>query len=165
MALRALSRKGLFKVETSEFYQTPAFPTGSGPDFVNGVLRAETALDAGSLLAILHEVEADAGRTRDQRWEARVLDLDLIDFDGSVLPNEGVYQTWRTMPLSEQMTRAPEQMILPHPRVQDRPFVLVPMRDVAPDWVHPVTGVSLDAMLADFSVAELAEIRPINQTL
>jgi 2-amino-4-hydroxy-6-hydroxymethyldihydropteridine diphosphokinase len=161
-ALRALSRKGLFKVEISDFYQTPAFPAGAGPDFVNGAVKAETDLGPESVLAILHEVEAEFGRTRDKRWEARVLDLDLIDFDGVIAPDETVHAAWRDMPLKEQMTCTPEQMILPHPRVQDRPFVLVPLRDVAPDWVHPVTGVSVDAMLDGFSDAALAEIRPFD---
>lgn len=163
-ALRALSRKGLFRVEISEFYQTPAFPAGAGPDFVNGVLWAETALDAKALMAVLHTVEADFGRTRDTRWEARVLDLDLIDHNGSILPNDAVHRDWREMSLSDQMTLTPKQLILPHPRVQDRPFVLVPLRDVAPDWVHPVLGVSLDTMLGKFSGAELAEIRLLDQT-
>ena len=161
-ALRALSRRGLFRVESSKFYQTPAFPAGAGPDFVNGVVRAQTDLGAAGLLTLLHEVEAEFGRTRDKRWEARVLDLDLIDYAGCIAPNLDVHQEWRDMPLAAQMERVPEQMILPHPRVQDRPFVLVPMRDVAPDWVHPVTGVSLADMLSGFSAKELAEIRPLN---
>lgn len=116
-------------------------------------------------MAVLHDVEADLGRTRDKRWEARVLDLDLIDYAGLIAPDAAVHQTWREMPLEEQMTRTPKQMILPHPRVQDRLFVLVPLRDVAPDWVHPVTGVSVTDMLNGFSAGALAEIRPLNQTL
>lgn len=154
---------GLFKVEISGFYQTAAFPAGSGPDFVNGVVKAETNMSAIEVLVVLHEVEADLGRTRDQRWEARILDLDLIDFAGTVVPNEEVHREWREMPLGEQMTRAPEQMILPHPRVQDRPFVLVPLRDVAPDWIHPVLGLCVAEMLAGFSRAELAEIQLLKQ--
>ncbi len=163
-ALRALSRKGLFKVEISGFYQTPAFPVGAGPDFVNGVLRAQTELSPCELLSVLHEVEAEFGRTRNARWEARTLDLDLIDFDGLVLPDETVHEEWRVMSLADQMTRTPDQLILPHPRVQDRPFVLVPMRDVAPDWTHPVTGESLAQLLSGFSSNQLAEIRPIGPT-
>ena len=144
----------------SGFYQTPAFPAESGPDFINGVVRGETSLSAEELLAVLHGVEAEFGRTRNKRWEARVLDLDLIDFGGQIAPDLGVYEHWRRLPLIDQMKQAPEQLILPHPRVQDRPFVLVPLRDVAPNWVHPVTGVSVTDMLAQFSADALAEIRP-----
>ncbi len=159
-ALDALSRNGLFKVEVSGFYQTPAFPKESGPDFINGVVRGETALSAVELLAVLHGIEAEFGRTRNKRWEARVLDLDLIDFGGQIAPDLDVHEHWRALPLTDQMKHAPEQLILPHPRVQDRPFVLVPLRDVAPNWVHPVTDVSVTEMLAQFSAAALAEIRP-----
>mgnify|MGYP005985544243 CR=1 FL=1 len=146
-------------VEMSGFYQTPAFPKESGPDFVNCVAKATTELSAEDVLAVLHKVEAEFGRTRDKRWEARVLDLDLIDYAGEIAPDQTVHAAWRNMALEDQMRRAPEQMILPHPRVQDRPFVLVPMWDVAPDWVHPVTDVSMTDMLAQFSAAELAEIQ------
>lgn len=160
-ASRALSRNGLSMVEMSGFYQTPAFPKESGPDFVNCVAKMVTELSAVDVLAVLHEVEAEFGRTRDKRWEARVLDLDLIDYDGLIVPDQTVHAEWRHMAIEDQMRRTPKQMILPHPRVQDRPFVLVPMRDVAPDWVHPVTGVTLADMLAQFSAAELAEIQPL----
>lgn len=160
-ALRALSRNGLFEVVVSGFYQTPAFPVGSGPDFVNGALRAQAALDAAGVLAVLHEVEAEFGRTRDTRWEARVLDLDLIDYGGQVLPDQDIHEKWRSLPLEGQIKQTPAQLILPHPRIQDRPFVLVPLRDVAPDWVHPIIGVSVNEMLAQFSAAELAEIKPL----
>ncbi len=158
-AIGALSSGGLFEVEISGFYQTPAFPAGAGPDFVNGALRATTDLSASEVLALLHDVEDKGGRTRTERWEARALDLDLIDFDGQIAPSLEVFETWRDLPLAEQMERAPDQMILPHPRVQDRPFVLVPLRDVAPDWVHPVSGVSIDAMLERFDAEALKEIR------
>jgi 2-amino-4-hydroxy-6-hydroxymethyldihydropteridine diphosphokinase len=160
-SLDALSRNRLFEINISGFYKTSAFPTGSGPDFVNGVVKAKTDLSAAELLAVLHELEADMGRERSRRWEARSLDLDLIDFAGCVVPNQEVHKEWRQMPLEKQMRCAPEQMILPHPRVQDRPFVLVPLHDVAPDWVHPVTGVSVSDMLAEFSEFELAKIRPL----
>jgi 2-amino-4-hydroxy-6-hydroxymethyldihydropteridine diphosphokinase len=160
-ALRALSKRGLTKIKTSPFYKTPAFPVGSGPDFVNGVIMVKTDLSAVGVLALLHEVETEFGRTRDRRWEARILDLDLIDFASCVTPNEQVHRTWREMPLKKQKSCAPDQLILPHPRVQDRLFVLVPLRDVEPDWVHPVTGVSIQDILAGFSKAELMQICPI----
>lgn len=164
-ALRVLSRKGLFKVVISKFYRTPAFPAGSGPDFVNGVVHAKTKLSAEELLTVLHDVEAEFGRTRDIRWEARVLDLDLIDFDGQIAPNATVHEQWRDMSLDQQLERTPDQMILPHPRVQDRTFVLIPLRDVAPNWVHPVTQVAVDQMIEQFSAADLAEIKPLDSTV
>ena len=161
-AISALSRFDLFKVEVSRFYRTPAFPADSGPDFVNGVISIETTLSAQSVLDALHQIEAEAGRTRERRWEARVLDLDLIDYGGAIAPDAETHKHWRELPLEQQMTQAPDQMILPHPRVQDRPFVLVPLRDVAPDWRHPVLAVSVDDLLAGFTPEALGEIQPVS---
>lgn len=156
-----MSSVGLDVCETSRFFRTPAFPANSGPDFVNGVVLCQTQLLPKSVISALHRIEADMGRTRTERWEARVLDLDLIAYEGVILPDPETHAQWRDLSLEEQMARAPDQLILPHPRVQDRPFVLIPMQDVVPDWVHPVTGRRLQQLVDGFPDAERAEIRPL----
>ncbi len=148
-------------VSASRIYRTPAFPAGAGPDFANAVFACETTLSAGDVLARLHAIEAGAGRTRKVRWAQRVLDLDLLAFGDAVLPDAATWQHWHDLALSQQMTEAPEQLILPHPRVQDRPFVLVPMRDVAPDWEHPVLGLGIDAMLATCDPSAISGVIPL----
>ncbi len=142
----------------SRFFRTPAFPAGAGPDFVNAAFTVDWTGSADSLLDLLHGVEAEAGRTRTHRWEARVLDLDLLALGDQVHPDAPTQTNWRNMPLSEAATRAPEQLILPHPRLQERGFVLVPLADVAPDWRHPLTGDTVRAMLDRLPPAELQEI-------
>ncbi|MCP5073023.1 MAG: 2-amino-4-hydroxy-6-hydroxymethyldihydropteridine diphosphokinase [Rhodobacteraceae bacterium] len=161
VALELLSREALRIEAQSRRFQTPAFPPDSGPDFVNGAVLCSTKLTPQQVLERLHAIEKMVGRTRDRRWEARVIDLDLVDFGGRILPDSETYRAWQSLPLAEQMTRAPDQLILPHPRVQDRPFVLVPMRDVAPEWVHPVSGRRLVEMIDTFTAEELSEIKPI----
>lgn len=158
-ALKLLSSESVEIISQSPLYKTKAFPAGSGPDFTNGAVLCETTLSAQGLLAYLHKIESQLGRTRSQRWEPRIIDLDLIDFDGTIAPDPVQYQKWRDLPLENQMKQAPETLILPHPRLQERVFVLVPMRDIAPDWVHPVSGKTLDQLLSRFSKAQLAEIR------
>ena len=160
-ALEQLSSFGLSVVEISKFYRTPAFPAGSGPDFVNGAVLCETSLSPKAVIAALHTIEADLGRVRKDRWEARVIDLDLIDYAGVILPDVETHSVWRGLTLTEQMERAPDQLILPHPRVQDRPFVLVPMHDIAPNWVHPVTGQIIVDLIGKFTSEELTEIQPL----
>lgn len=159
-AIDDLSSIGLFPVETSRFFRTPAFPVGAGPDFVNAVVYCETALSASAVLDGLHKVEQRLGRTREKRWEARVIDLDLIDFSGVILPDIATYSQWCDLPVKMQMERAPEQIILPHPRIQDRLFVLIPLRDVVPSWRHPVSGATLDQMIGAFGEKDLAQIVP-----
>lgn len=133
---------------SSPLYITPAFPPGSGAPYINAVVRLETDLDPQAVMSALHGIEARMGRTRKKRWGARTLDLDLIAMGDLVLPDPQTHDIWRALPLSEQMTRAPDLLFVPHPRVQERAFVLVPLADVAPNWVHPALGQSVAEMLA-----------------
>jgi 2-amino-4-hydroxy-6-hydroxymethyldihydropteridine diphosphokinase len=148
-------------IQTSPFYMTPAFPKGSGPDFVNAAAEIETSLSAHELLAFLHEIEAAAGRERLKRWAQRSLDLDLISYERAVLPNVERHKEWVNLPFEEQKNRAPNELILPHPRVQDRAFMLVPLRDVAPDWTHPVTGLSINGLISNLPAQDVAELRKL----
>jgi len=142
----------------SPFFQTPAFPAGNGPDYVNSVVCAQTSLNQNDLLAVLHDIEATLGRERKQRWGARVIDIDLLDYQGCILPTLEIYKYWRNMTLELQKTSWPGDLILPHPRIQDRGFVLVPLKAVAPDWVHPVTHESIDVLIERIDPNELKEI-------
>lgn len=146
----------------SRLYRTPAFPPGAGPDFVNAALRLDTALAAPDLLALLHRIEAVHGRERKVRWGQRSLDLDLIALDDAVLPDVAGWRRWHDLDAAAQPLEAPDRLILPHPRLQDRAFVLVPLADVAPDWRHPVLGLTVAAMLAARPATERAEAVPLD---
>jgi 2-amino-4-hydroxy-6-hydroxymethyldihydropteridine diphosphokinase len=121
----------------SRLYATPAFPAGAGPDFVNAAAALDWHGSAVDLLALLHEIEAALGRTRRTRWEA---------------------QNWVEMPIDHAAVQTPDQLILPHPRMAERSFVLVPLADVAPDWCHPLTGLSVVQMLAARPAAERSSV-------
>ncbi|WP_341863476.1 2-amino-4-hydroxy-6-hydroxymethyldihydropteridine diphosphokinase [Gymnodinialimonas sp. 57CJ19] len=142
----------------SDLYHTPAFPAGSGPQFVNAAMRIEWHDTAESLLALLHDIEAEFGRTRANRWEARVMDLDLIGLDNAILPSAATRAEWANLSPEEAAKVVPDQLILPHPRLAERGFVLVPLADVAPEWVDPATGLSVADMLAARPKAELSQI-------
>jgi 2-amino-4-hydroxy-6-hydroxymethyldihydropteridine diphosphokinase len=112
----------------SRWFTSAPIPAADQPRYINGVVRAEGAVTPEKLLADLQAIEAAAGRTRDKSNEARVLDLDIIDLAG---------------------LRRPEPApILPHPRAHLRAFVLLPLRDVAPNWTHPTLLLSVTALLA-----------------
>ena len=159
-AIAALEAAGFVIRARSRYYNTPAFPAGSGPDFVNAVIEVETGGDAAAVLAQLHAVEAQMGRQRVVRWGVRTLDLDLIAMGDAVLPDAQTHQYWRELPLEVQKTATPAQLILPHPRLAERAFVLVPLMDVAPDWVHPVTKRSVRQMHDALLEAVRAEVVP-----
>lgn len=126
-ALTALAARGVRVLARSPWYSTPPWPPSDQPRYVNGVAAVASDLAPADLLATLHAVERGFGRVRGARNAARSLDLDLIDHDGRVSAADPV---------------------LPHPRMDARAFVLRPLKDVAPDWRHPVTGESVEALLA-----------------
>jgi 2-amino-4-hydroxy-6-hydroxymethyldihydropteridine diphosphokinase len=145
----------------SPFYATPCFPAGAGPDYVNAALALKWSASPQDIIAALHRIEADLGRERVQRWGQRTVDLDLIAVGDLLRPDLETYTRWRDLPLDRQMKEAPDQLILPHPRMHERAFVLVPLADVAPDWVHPVTGQSVMQMRDALDPALRAEVKPV----
>ncbi|MEX0339586.1 MAG: 2-amino-4-hydroxy-6-hydroxymethyldihydropteridine diphosphokinase [Arenibacterium sp.] len=161
VTLTKLCEKGWVIRAISRFFETPSFPPGSGPDFVNAVVAIATDDPPKTVLKQLHDIESSFDRQRDVRWAARTLDLDLIASGDLVVPDEGHLQTWMNLPLEAQQKHAPDQLILPHPRLQDRAFVLVPLCDIAPDWQHPVLGKTARAMLAALPGDEIDTIRAI----
>lgn len=147
--------------QRSKNYRTPCFPAGAGPDFANSVIRVKTELDLRGILDALHEIEADFGRVRTVRWGQRTLDLDLLAADDVVCPDKVTVRSWIDLPLDRQMTETPDQLLLPHPRIQDRAFVLVPLVDIAPDWRHPIIGKTAIEMLGELPRDEIDQVVPI----
>jgi 2-amino-4-hydroxy-6-hydroxymethyldihydropteridine diphosphokinase len=145
----------------SRLFQTPAYPVGSGPDFVNAAVEIATDLPPDKLMALLHRIELQMGRTRTNRWEARVLDLDLLACGDLVLPDNAGFDHWMNMPEAQHSDTAPPQLILPHPRLHNRGFVLAPLADIAPAWMHPRRGQTVRQMLDQLPADDLAGIIPL----
>lgn len=160
-ALDALRAEEITLLHASRFHATPCFPPGAGPDYVNAAAVIGTRRDPHALLAHLHAIEERFGRVRGARWGRRALDLDLLAHGARVLPDPAVFAAWRDLPAEAQLRRTPDELILPHPRLQDRAFVLVPLAEIAPDWRHPVSGARVAEMCAALDPAERAQIRPL----
>lgn len=144
----------------SRFFSTPCFPPGAGPDYVNAAAVLTASGTAGEILRKLHDVESSFGRERRERWGMRTLDLDLLGVGSQVLPDRATYESWSSLPLDQQRERTPDRLILPHPRLHERAFVLVPLADVAPDWVHPVLHRSVSALCDALPPEARAEVVP-----
>jgi 2-amino-4-hydroxy-6-hydroxymethyldihydropteridine diphosphokinase len=126
-ALEAMAKHGISVVAVSRFYSSPAWPDASQPAFVNAVAEVATKLLPGDLLRELLAIEKAFGRLRKAKWEPRALDLDLIDYAGLI--SDAAH------------------LMLPHPRMHERAFVLRPLADIAPAWRHPDTGLSVARLL------------------
>jgi 2-amino-4-hydroxy-6-hydroxymethyldihydropteridine diphosphokinase len=126
-ALAALVEQGIDVVQRSRWYETAPVPASDQPWYVNGVVAVATHLAPAPLLTRLHEIEAAFGRVRTVANGPRIIDLDLLTY------GDRVEHGWP---------------VLPHPRLQERAFVLLPLRDIAPAWRHPSTHLTLDQMLA-----------------
>ena len=160
-AISAMTESGFDVTSSSRYIQSPAFPPGSGPPYINAVAAVSTALEPQSAVAKLHEIEATFGRVRRERWSARILDLDLLALGDHVLPDRATYDAWAALPVAEQKRRTPDQLILPHPRMAERAFVLVPLAEIAPDWVHPISGQTAAKMRDALNAEDLGVITRI----
>jgi 2-amino-4-hydroxy-6-hydroxymethyldihydropteridine diphosphokinase len=113
---------------TSKLIENPAVggPENS-PDFLNGVVEIETTLGSHDLLHRLLEIERHMGRERREKWSPRIIDLDLLLYGDKII--------------------ASDELIVPHPLMHERRFVLVPLAEIAPSLIHPTLGISIADLL------------------
>lgn len=148
--------------QVSRMFDSMAFPPGSGPNFVNAVAEVSTDLTTAEFLTILHIVEEKFGRQRGVRWGPRTLDIDVLGRGDEVLPTRAVVRSWMEAEPVDGVFAAPSELVLPHPRLHERAFVLVPAHDVAPDWVHPILGQSISTLLANLPIGDQESVTPLD---
>jgi 2-amino-4-hydroxy-6-hydroxymethyldihydropteridine diphosphokinase len=127
-ALAALTAAGVDVLSVSSFIETAAWPDPADPPFTNAAASLQTSLQPVVVLELLHAIETDFGRVRSRKNAPRTLDLDLLAYRDVILDGP--------------------VLVLPHPRLAERAFVLQPLAEIAPDWRHPVTGLTPGQMLA-----------------
>ena len=137
-ALAELAAAGVRVLRCSRWYLSDPVPPSDQPPFVNGVAQLATDLTPANLLAVLHRIENEFGRTRQRRNEARIIDLDLLAY-------------------GDRISTAGEVPELPHPRLADRAFVLLPLAELATKWFHPVHGRTAADMAARLPPGQTAE--------
>lgn len=126
MLLNALAGKTL---NASSFYETEAWGKKDQRDFLNMALHMETELTADELLDVIHMVENKLGRERIEKWGARIIDIDIIFYESDIIKND--------------------HLKIPHPEITNRKFVLVPLKEILPDFKHPETGKTVSQMLEE----------------
>lgn len=120
-------------IEMSSLYETEPVGYADQPQYLNAVVRAKSSLEPHEILAILQQIELDLGRVRSFPSAPRTVDLDFLFYDGLVLDSD--------------------DLTLPHPRLHERFFVLVPLAEIAPNLVHPRLRQTASAMLNELGPA------------
>ena len=131
----------------SSLWRSPAWPDPNDPEYLNAIALVETRLIPARALDALMAVEARFGRRRAQAHAPRTLDLDLIALGRRVI------------------SRGKGGLILPHPRAHERRFVMGPLAEIAPDWVHPILGGTAMELARSAKIGETARPEPLGATL
>lgn len=138
-----LEERGIVVKKMSSIWKTAPVPVSDQPWYRNAVCAVETSLEPHELLKVLAAVEDEVGRVRRDRNEARVIDLDLLAYNDRLIEGKDLH--------------------IPHPRMHDRAFVLYPLQEVAPDWIHPISGVSVSTLIEELPVGQ--EIERISEDM
>ena len=128
-AISYLKKLNLNSIKISSFYETPSYPNNSDPKFINLCVKFKSNLKAIELLNEIKKIEKKLGRTRIKKNEPRTCDIDIIDFNGEIIKND--------------------ELETPHPRLHLRNFVIYPLKEIEPNWFHPIYNKNIDSFFQE----------------
>ena len=128
-AISYLKKLNLNSIKISSFYETPSYPNNSDPKFINLCVKFESNLKAIELLNEIKKIEKKLGRIRIKKNEPRTCDIDIIDFNGKIIKND--------------------ELETPHPRLHLRNFVIYPLKEIEPNWFHPIFNKNIDSFFQE----------------
>ena len=128
-AISYLKKLNLNSIKISSFYETPSYPNNSDPKFINLCVKFESNLKAIELLNEIKKIEKKLGRIRIKKNEPRTCDIDIIDYNGKIIKND--------------------ELETPHPRLHLRNFVIYPLKEIEPNWFHPIFNKNIDSFFQE----------------
>jgi len=133
LAISLLKEKKINLVKKSSFYETLSYPNKKDPKFINIVISVQSELEPSNLMGILLNIEKKLERKRNEKNEPRTCDLDIIDYKKKVMNFK-----------SENI-----ELTLPHKELSKRNFVLYPLKEISPNWTHPISKKNIDDLIKD----------------
>ena len=143
-AITYLKKLKLNLIKISSFYETPSYPNNSDPKFINLCVKLECNLKASELLNEIKKIEKKLGRIRSKKNEPRTCDIDIIDFNGEIIKND--------------------DFEVPHPRLHLRNFVIYPLKEIEPDWSHPIFDKKIDSFFQELDKNSHNEITRLSKS-
>ena len=135
-----LSQNNISILKSSNFYETLSWPNHKNPKFLNIVLKVETSLSPSKLLYICKEIEKTLGRKKTAKNAPRECDIDILDYDNKQMNGD---------------------VILPHPNMHNRNFVLFPLFEINKNWKHPISGEHIKILISSLSNKDISSIKQI----
>ena len=144
LAMYKLQLHNIKIIKTSTNYETLSWPNKKNPNFINTVIKVSTRLSAEQLMRKCLDVENELGRKRRQKNDPRTCDIDIIDYDQKILK-----------------TKNNQKLILPHPEMHKRNFVLLPLFEISQSWFHPVKKKDICKLIKSLKIKDLTTIKLI----
>ncbi len=143
-AINYLKKLKLNLIKISSFYETPSYPDNSNPKFINLCVKLKSNLKASEFLNEIKKIEKKLGRKRLKKNEPRTCDIDIIDFNGEIIKNN--------------------ELTAPHPRLHLRNFVIYPLKEIEPNWFHPIFNKNIDSFFQDLDKNSHNEITRLSKS-
>ena len=138
---------GIYIIKKSSYYETLSEPNYKDPKFINCVLEVQTNLKPNYLINIIFKIEKCLGRNRKNslKNEARVCDIDIIDYNGKTINHYN----------------KPDNLTIPHKLMHKRLFVLIPLLEILPNWIHPKLKLNVNSLLKINDIADLNNVKKV----
>ena len=139
--IELLNLNNIKVINVSSYYETPSYPKQTDPKFINVAAAVKYNKKPLDLLNMITFIESKLGRVRKVKNQPRICDIDIIDFKGIIMNKE--------------------KLILPHKNMHNRNFVLLPLKEICPDWKHPLNNMKIDELINNLGIKLMNEITRI----
>ncbi len=143
-AIKLLNEYKFNIIKVSSYYETPSYPNKSDPKFLNVCIKLKANIEAIDFLKKIKEIEIKLGRKRIKKNEPRTCDIDIIDYNRKIIKNK--------------------DLILPHPRSHLRNFVIYPLKEIEPNWIHPIFDKKIDIFFLELDKNSHNEITRLSKS-